>query len=73
MNFKACRQFEQSFTSYSHVSSRGPQCCIDVFKKIRTDNDFDLFWEFAKPTQNSLQVKDPALPCACKRPRRYED
>ena len=47
--------------------------CIDVFKKIRTDGDFDLFWELAKTTQNSLQVADPALPRARKRPRRYED
>ena len=47
--------------------------CIDVFNKIRTDDDFDLFWELAKTTQNSLEVKDPALPRACKRPRHYED
>ena len=47
--------------------------CIDVFKKIRTVDDFDLFWELAKTTQNSLEVKDPALPRARKRPRRYED
>ena len=47
--------------------------CIEVFKKIRTDDDFDLFWELAKTTQNSLEVKDPTLPRARKRPRRYED
>ena len=44
--------------------------CIEVFKKIRTDGDFELFWELAKTTQNSLEVKDPR---ACKYPRRYED
>ena len=47
--------------------------CIGVFKKIQTDDDFGLFWELAKTTQNSLEVKDPALPRARKRPRRYED
>ena len=52
---------------------RVAKLCIDVFKKIRTDDDFDLFWELAKTTQNSLEVKDPALSCAHKRPRRYED
>ena len=32
-----------------------------------------MFWELAKTTQNSLQVADPALPRARKRPRCYED
>ena len=30
----------------------------DVFKKIGTDDDFDLFWDLAKTTQNSLEVND---------------
>jgi len=47
--------------------------CIDVFKKIRTDEDYDLFWELANITQKSLNVKDPALPHACKRPKCYEE
>ena len=47
--------------------------CIGVFKKIQTGDDFDLFWELAKTTQNSLEVKDPALPYAHKHPRHYED
>ena len=46
---------------------------IDVFKKILTNDDFDLFWELAKTTQNSLEVKDLALHRARKRPRHYED
>ena len=29
-----------------------------VFKKIWTDDDFDLFWDLAKTTQNSLEVND---------------
>ena len=47
--------------------------CIDVFKKIRTDDNFDLFWEFAKAIQNLLEVKDSVLPRARKHSRHYED
>ena len=32
-----------------------------------------MFWEFAKTIQNSLEVKDPVLPRACKRSRHYKD
>jgi len=27
--------------------------CVDVFKKIQTDNSFDQFWELTKATQVS--------------------
>ena len=47
--------------------------CTEVFKKIRTENCFDQFWELTKLTQHLLNVKDPALPRARKRPLRYED
>ena len=43
------------------------------FQEYSADGDFELFWELAKPTQNSLEVKDPALPQAHKHPRSYED
>ena len=61
-------------TAMSAVEAYGvAKLCTDVFKKIRTDDNFDLFWELAKATQNSLEVHDPALPRARKCPRRYED
>ena len=61
-------------TAMSAVEAYGvAKLCIDVFKKIRTDEDYDLFWELANTTQKSLNVKDPALPRARKRPRRYEE
>ena len=64
----------KTLQGYSHVSSRGvAKLCIDVFKKIQTDDNIDLLWEFAKTIQNSLEVKDPILPRACKRSRHYEN
>ena len=49
------------------------QLCIEVFKKVRTDECFDQFWAFAEKIQQTLNVNDPSLPRLHKRPRRYED
>ena len=61
-------------TALPAVEARGlSTLCIEVFKKIRTEDYFDQFWELAKSTQHLLNVKDPALPRTRKRPLRYED
>ena len=56
------------------VEARGlSKLCIQVFKKIRTEECFDQFWELTKSSQCLLNIKDPALPRTHKRPLRYED
>ena len=35
---------------------------IQVFKKMRTEDCFDQFWELTKSTHCLLNVKNPALP-----------
>ena len=61
-------------TTMPAVEARGlSKLCIQLFKKIRTEDCFDQFWELTKSTQCLLHVKDSALPRARKRPLRYED
>ena len=47
--------------------------CIQVFKKMRTEDCFDQFWELTNSTQCLLNVKDPAVPRTRKRPLQYEN
>ena len=47
--------------------------CLQMFKKMRTEDCFNQFWELTKSAQCLLNVKDPALPQAHKRPLQYED
>ena len=35
--------------------------CIQVLKKMRTEDCFDQFWKLTKSTQCLLNVKNPAL------------
>ena len=47
--------------------------CIEVLQRMRTDRDFELFWELSRSTQKLLNVDDPVLKRNRKRPRSYED
>ena len=61
-------------TTMSAVEACGlSKLCIQVFKKMRTEDCIDQFWELTKSTQCLLSVKDPVLPQSHKRPLRYED
>lgn len=49
------------------------QLCTEVFDKMRTDENSDLFWDLTEQTRESLDVNEPVLPRRRKRPRQYED
>lgn len=58
-----------------------PQCpplrhaplCVKVCQKMRSGEQFDLFWQLVERTREELGVIEPALHRARKHPRRYED
>ena len=37
------------------------ELCIKVFQKMRSNHDFDLFWELVQHTKEHLQVNEPVL------------
>ena len=47
--------------------------CIEVLKRMRTDQNFKLFWKLSRSTQTLLNVDDPVLQRKRKRPRFSED
>ena len=49
------------------------QLCIEVLRKLRTDECFDHFWAYVEQIRETLNVSDASLPRVHKRPRRYED
>ena len=52
-----------------HIS----QLSVSVLEKMRTDESFDQFWALVCSSQQSLDINDPVLPRARKRPRRYDE
>ena len=46
---------------------------VSVLEKMRTDESFDQFWALVCSSQQSLDINDPVLPRARKRPRRYDE
>ena len=60
--------------SLSAVEARSlSKLCVMVLQDLRTDSNFDLFWDLVLSTQKSLGVSDPVLPRQRKRPPRYEE
>ena len=47
--------------------------CIEVLQRMRTHQDFELFWKLCRSTQTFLNVDDPVLQGKWKRPRSFED
>ena len=45
---------------------------IDTLKGLRTDSNFDLFWEEVDKARDQLDVGDPQLPRRRKAPKSYE-
>ena len=45
---------------------------IETLRGLRTDSNFDLFWEKVDKARDQIDVGDPQLPRRRKAPRRYE-
>ena len=63
----------QSSSMPAVEARRLSELCIKVFQKMRSDEDFDLFWALAQQTQEQLGVNDAVLHRQRKRPRKSED
>ena len=49
------------------------ELCIEVIQKMRSDNDFDLFWTLSLQTCEQLNINEPVLPRQRKRTRPHDD
>ena len=45
---------------------------VQSLQSIRTDENFDLFWQYLERTCSKVNVSTPTLPCRKRVPRRFE-
>lgn len=61
---------------HKHLSAAEGQAAAELtvktLKTIRTEESFDLFWEFVPLTASKHDVEDPMLPRCRKVPQRFE-
>ena len=68
-------KLSQTLQQRSHSSTEShavAMLSIETLRGLRTNSNFDLFWEKVDKPRDQIDVGDPQLPRRRKAPRRYE-